>query len=103
MSDSAKRKAAENHCDKVAPSISWSYTHRRVVEESFKAGWDAALASDAKLLEKLKALCDHIDKRYWKTPIMGAEPTIETSEIRALFGWNATTKDLHTQTTKGDT
>lgn len=62
-----------------------------------------ALASDAKALEELKGLCDRVDKRYWKTPIMGAEPTVETSDVRAIFGWNATTKDLHTQTTKGDT
>ena len=39
-------------------------------------------------------------KRYWETPVMGAEPTVETSEIRAIFGWNATTKDLHTETNK---
>ena len=74
--------------------------------DAFYDGWDARgapTATDAKLLEELKGLCDRGDKRYWETPVMGAEPTVETSEIRAIFGWNATTKDLHTKTTKGDT
>ena len=61
-----------------------------------------ALASDAKFLEELKALCD---KHSFTDPINHHTFTtpIEVHEIRAIFGWNAPTKDLHTQTTKGDT
>ena len=51
---------------------------------------------DATLLEELKGLCDDVDPR-------GIGLAGLVSEIRALFGWNATTKDLHTETTKGDT
>ena len=62
-----------------------------------------ALASDAKLLEELKTLCDREDEAIYAGGVVAYRPPRHDRQIRAIFGWNATTKDLHTQTTKGDT
>ena len=53
----------------------------------------SALEADAQKEAALKALCDDL----------GIGLARLVSGIRAIFGWDATTKDLHTQTTKGDT
>lgn len=53
----------------------------------------ATLEADVQKEAALKALCDDL----------GIGLARLVSGIRAIFGWDATTKDLHTKTTKGDT
>jgi hypothetical protein len=71
MSDStaeAARREAEAYCDRVAPSISWSYTHRRAIEAAFTAGWEACNTQVQVTDDMVEAACE-----AYKGPLMDEE------------------------------